>query len=141
LRAKEADMPNTSVPETIVEALALWDANEPVTTVEMGGMGEPYERAIQSLAFEIMRRDPKIGGAIRATKEGEPYPGIVYAVADEAATGLEDEFGFSGAQVGAAKSLAFRCMRLGYGPALEEMRGIDPERLIQFTRLPAEGGV
>lgn len=42
-------------------------------------------------------------------------------------------FGFSGAQVGAAKNLAYRMLRDGYAATIESMRKHDSERLIQVS--------
>ena len=37
------------------QVLALWEAKEPVWTVEMGGLGAGYEQAIQEMAFDFFR--------------------------------------------------------------------------------------
>ena len=40
---------------TARDALMRWDADEPVWTVEMGGLGPGYEQCIQLMMFELMR--------------------------------------------------------------------------------------
>ncbi len=123
------------IPETVAEALAKWDAGQTVFTVEMGGIGPGYEMAIQGLVFEMLRR---------VKDEKFPPLGEDFADADkDRINRLLDEVvheqngkpwaGFSGAQVGAAKSLVACIMRRGgYRIALR-----DPEvqdRLIQVSK-------
>lgn len=94
----------------------------------MGGLGDSYEHAIQSLAFELIREN--LGKPLPADDDGK--------WGDDVAHRLADEHGFSGAQVGAAKSLAFRCLRYGYGAAI---LSAPEDRLIQWTKTgPATAG-
>lgn len=55
----------TYIPETAHEWLEVWDSGEPVASVEMGGLGEHYEQAIQVTAAEALREllhlDPESG--------------------------------------------------------------------------------
>lgn len=112
------------VPETCAEALEKWDRGEPVFTVEMGGIGPGYEQCIQILVFEL----------IRAALAGEmPVSGTPMRGWGEATvTRLNDALGgFSGAQVGAAKSLAAAMLINGYRAAV---RSVDGNRMIQASK-------
>jgi hypothetical protein len=42
-------------PNTWQEALASWDAKEPVFTIELGGVGPSYEQAMHIAIFEVLR--------------------------------------------------------------------------------------
>jgi len=113
--------------ETAGEALAAWDRGDGLWSVEMGGLGPGYEQAIQVLTFEIVR-----------DYLGKPFP------TDEGWSTWADDTvhrvnewpgcGFSGAQVGAAKSLAFRFLRDGHKGALDTMRDHDKDRLTQVSK-------
>lgn len=116
------------IPETVDEALAKWDANETVFSVEMGGLGPGYEMAIQGLAFELMRE----------FKDFAHWDNPMYdleAIADPIVHRCNSEpwGGFSGAQVGAAINLAGVVCRKGYRTALREDAVKD--RLIQVSKL------
>ena len=121
------------IPLTAAEALQRWDANEVVFSVEMGGIGPGYEMAIQGLAFEMMRE---------LTDEAIPAVGNItdaYAAAIEARLdavvsrcNILPWGGFSGAQVGAAKSLACIVIQRGYRAALGAP-GVK-DRLIQVCK-------
>ena len=92
---------------TAADALAAWDAGEQVWTVAMGGLGPGYEQAIQLLMFEIVRDElgkpvptpetPMNSWADATVARVDPWPGC----------------GFSGAQIEAAKWLAYRFLRDG----------------------------
>ena len=116
------------VPETIDDALALWDSDQTVFTVEMGGLGPGYEMAIQSLMFELAREFRKF----------DPWPDDweeVNKIADPIVDRCNKEpwGGFSGAQVGAAKNLAAIVCRKGYRVAINDDKVRD--RHIQVCRL------
>lgn len=112
------------IPETCSEALAKWDKGEPVFTVEMGGLGPGYEQCIQMLAFELIRefKDDK-------TFDKEGWNG---ERAEKIVDTLDKKLGFSGAQVGAAKSLASFVCSKGYRKALRMSKVKD--RLIQVSK-------
>lgn len=121
---------------TVADALSVWDRGEPIWSVEMGGLGPGYEQCIQLLAVELLREyDGK-----RLPEKSEDWR----TWGDEVARRVNDQVGgFSGAQVDAAKNVAARMLKLGYGAALQDMKGHDPERLIQVSnnwpRLAARG--
>jgi len=108
------------VPSTAREQLRRWDAGESIWTIELGGLGPGYEQAIQVLAIEIVRD--------WVDKPLPEKPGSEWA--DETVFRCG---GFSGAQVGAAKRLAYQWLKNGPqavhdNPALQD-------RHIQASRL------
>lgn len=101
------------------EQLRRWDAGESIWSIEMGGIGPGYEQAIQVLAIEIVR--DQIGKAL-------PAPGTPMSEwADETITRVDVKMqngqyscgGFSGAQVGAAKWLAYKWLSIGPAKLME----------------------
>jgi hypothetical protein len=110
---------------TARDALAAWDRGEPVQTVEMGGIGPGYEQAIQILAFELIR---EAGPLPKPNAEGRyDLSGWGEAVVAR----LDETCGFSGAQVGAAKGLAFHGLLKGWAALLAE---VEPDRRILVSR-------
>ena len=111
---------------TVQDALAMWDRGEPIWSVEMGGIGPGYEQAIQVLIVEIMRDE---------LDKPLPEPGAANGWADATISRLDKEFGFSGAQVGAARSVAYQFLRYGYGKHLgnAKKQGIE-DRLILVNK-------
>ena len=88
------------------EQLRRWDAGDTIWTIEMGGLGPGYEQAIQVLAIEIVRDEID-----------KPLP-------DKADSNWADATwrrlcnpelcgGFSGAQIGAARYLAWNWLKIG----------------------------
>lgn len=93
------------------EQLRRWDAGDSIWTIEMGGLGPGYEQAIQVLAIEIVRDEldkPLPTDSLREWGDAT-VSRIDYQLPD----GTWSCGGFSGAQVGAAKTLAFRWLRDG----------------------------
>ena len=118
----------STYPKTAADALSAWDRGEIVTTVEMGGLGPGYEQAIQVLVFEIIR---DVGAAFNANDEAGFRRRVDVTVQriDQACCG------FSGAQVGAASSLAFRALRDGWAEMLESAkRQCGDDRLTMVSR-------
>lgn len=107
------------IPETIAEAVALWDAGDPVWTVEMGGIGPGYEQCIQIFVFALLRAcvaDPK------ATPD---------TVVDRAVAENSYRLGLSSAQFGAALNLAHAMHEQGYRAAL---KSVSSDRLILVSK-------
>lgn len=129
---QETHVQHDPIPETVAEALAKWDAGESVFTVEMGGLGPGYEMAIQGLAFELMRA---LDGKMEDGKPWSHYDPIVNPVVSECDG--KPWGGFSGAQVGAAKSLVGHVVLKGYRNALREDAVKD--RLIQVSKHDLRG--
>lgn len=119
------------IPETVKDALELWDSGQPVFTVSMGGLGPGYEQALQMLAFEIMRAFRNLPVPAEDDETGWKR---INVVADKVVAKLdkEDWGGFSGAMVGAAKNLATVTWRNGYRKALR-MPAVK-DRLIQVSK-------
>jgi hypothetical protein len=115
---------------TIADVLKAWDAGDSIWSVEMGGMGPGYEQCIQVLAVEIMREKD---GTPLPEKDGWDHWG------DEVVHRLDKTFGFSGAQVGAAKNIASVYLKQGYAKGLGM---VDADRRIQvrknFPQMPTE---
>ena len=91
---------------TIQELLAQWDRGESIWTMEMGGIGPSYEQAIQLLMIELVR-----------DHAGHPLPSesTFWIWGEHTMHRINHACGgFSGAQVGAAKQIAFRLLRDGY---------------------------
>jgi hypothetical protein len=111
--------------ETCAEMLRAWDAGEIVWTVEMGGMGPGYEQAIQVLMIELVRDHinaplPEVGSD-EARRWG-----------DETVSRLDETCGgFSGAQVDAAKQLAYRFLRDGPAAAIQS---VDSDRRTMISK-------
>lgn len=123
-----------SIPETVADAIALWDSGAPVVTVSMGGLGEDYERGIQRLAFELMRAWQSLDWTNEQTWERDAKP-MRYSIVEA----VEDGGGYTGAMVGAASSLAACVCKHGYRAALT-MPELDQSRLMWFTKNPAQSG-
>lgn len=109
----------SSMPETAEEALKCWDAGDRLWTIEMGGLGPGYEQCIHILVFEIIRDT-----LAKRTKSGPKW-------GEEAISRLNPKLGFSGAQVGAAKSLAHLAVEKGWAKMVDSFR---PDRTIQVCR-------
>lgn len=100
-----------SNPETVHELLTQWDTGDSIWSIEMGGIGPGYEQAIQVLAVEIMRDHHHL-----------PLPtGEAQRTWADATIARIDEHigGFSGAQVEAAKHIAYKFMKEGPSKAME----------------------
>jgi hypothetical protein len=117
---------------SISDVIAAWDKGESIWAVEMGGLGPGYEQAIQVLIVELLR--DQVGKTLPKPKtpEAETW-------GDETVSRIDKQcYGFSGAQVGAAKSVAYRMLRDGYHQTIDSMREHDKDRLIQVSnRWPA----
>jgi|SRR5271154_4567828 len=89
------------------EWLRRWDAGQSVHTIEMGGLGPGYEQCIQITTAELLRL--MIAGKYDYLKwnTGEQWGEDRKAI-DDAAREVQaiKELGLSGAQFGAAMSLA-----------------------------------
>lgn len=84
----------------IVARLAKWDSGESVWTLDMGGLGPGYEQAIQVLTIEMLRDAlalPLLATDVPAMEKW-----------GDAAAHRTNHNGYSGAQVGAARWLAYR---------------------------------
>jgi hypothetical protein len=114
--------------EELTAYINLWNADEPIAVVEMGGksLGTEYEQAIWTVAFTIVRDfmatpRPPVGDDSPAAREfwrtfGEDS--IRQSVPD-----------CTGAMAGAARNVAMVMLRDGV-----DFAGVEPERIIQLDR-------
>ncbi len=93
------------------EQLRRWDAGDTIWSIEMGGLGPGYEQAIQVLAIEIVRDEIDKPLPNPAPREwgNETIGRIDYRKPD----GTFTCGGFSGAQVAAAKQIAYKWLEVG----------------------------
>ena len=115
------------IPKTWQEALERWDAGESVFTVEMGGFGPGYEHCIQATAFDLLRHQKKHDCLKPRAKKFPPCW-------EKAILESDKTWGLSGAQAGAAKSLASLVILNGYAKFLADPSVKD--RLIQDKKEP-----
>ncbi len=109
---------------TLKEALQKWNNKESVWSVEMGGLGPGYEQCIQVMIFEMCKERIDYG----VTKDN--FDKVVEPVI----TRLDKQFGgFSGAQVGAAKSVAFKFLTRGYNESLNDEQIKDRKIQVENT--------
>jgi hypothetical protein len=113
------------IPETAKEALTKWDLGDPVFTVSMGGLGPGYEQCIHIIVFELLRE--YLDKPLLDTNDREACSAWGDAIINE----LDKKYGFSGAQVGAAKHLAVCFLRDGYR---KTVRALPSDRLIQVAK-------
>ena len=111
------------------EQLRRWDAGELIWTIEMGGMGPGYEQAIQVLAIEIVRDE--IDKPLPTKDLREWGDATVSRIDYKLPDGSYSCGGFSGAQVGAAKQLAFHWLRDGVAATLNQ---VEDDRRILCSR-------
>lgn len=116
---------------TIADWIALYDSGEEVESVNMGGLGMGYELALQNLAVEILRG---IAG-IDLPGNNEDFRITLEKVRDKAAVSLDEQYGFSGAQVGAATNLAAVFWRNTPLLAMDKMRTKDISRVIKLQKV------
>lgn len=107
---------------TVGDMLTRWDGGESIWSIEMGGLGPGYEQAIQVLIVELVRDGMGKVLPLPESKEAETW-------GDDTVRRLSHN-GFSGAQVGAAKHVAYKMLRDGYSETLDSMRAHDNDRLI-----------
>lgn len=94
------------------EMLARWDRGESIWSVEMGGLGPGYEQAIQVLVVEIIRDN--IDSLLPDDSAWRNWgDSTVTRIDKRDDDGKWSMGGFSGAQVGAAKNLAYHWLKEG----------------------------
>lgn len=100
-----------------------------IESVDMGGMGDRYESAIQECAIETMRNLPN-----DVPEDTDQFSNAIKLSSDYAVKILNGFHGFSGAQVGAAGNMAAVFFRKTPEKALESMRNSDPHRIIKIKK-------
>lgn len=113
------------------DLLARWDARKSVFTVEMGGFGPGYEQALQIAMFEVLRSLLRMGPLPERLKDDD-YWKTFRAIIDDVVMRHPpvSELGLSGAQAGAAISLAVRLYV--HGP-IEVIKSVVSDRRIQVS--------
>ncbi len=106
-----------------------FDNGKEVKTVIMGGITNGYEIAIQTLAIEIMR----ILMVVKIPEKQEAFQSLL-SKAEKGAFEVVKDYGYSGAQVGAAKNIAAIYYRQTPSGALSKMD--DLERIITIKKAP-----
>jgi hypothetical protein len=104
-----------------------FDNGDEVKTVIMGGISNGYEIAIQELAMEIMR----ILSLVKIPDDNDAFRSLL-SVAEQSAIKKVSDYGYSGAQVGAAKNLAAIYYKQTPSKALKILK--DKDRLITISK-------
>lgn len=113
--------------------LSRWDANTPVWSVEMGGMGPGYEQAIQITAAEFLRFMVSEDFDHRTWESKEKWAEDRDTInAHGHSNEVISKLGLSGAQAGAALSLATQFYMRDPWVALSDT--MVKERLIQVSK-------
>lgn len=112
---------------TTEEMLNVFDKGDTIWSVEMGGLGPGYEQAIQLLIVELVR-DLKDAPLPESHDDQRSWGDATVHRIDQSCGG------FSGAQVGAAKHIAYRIVRDGYDGFLEKARAEVGDRMIQVSK-------
>jgi hypothetical protein len=118
--------------ETNEEIIKRWRAGDVIWTAELGGMGPGYEQAIQVLLFEIM----STWNGPLPEPFGDSFPEEFTKHVDRVVHGLTT-WGFTGAQVGAAKSTAWQFMKFGYAEMLNKLPG-DRRIMVSNSLIPGK---
>lgn len=116
------------------EQLRRWDAGDSIWSIEMGGLGPGYEQAIQVLAVEIVR--DQIGKPLPVGKFEDWGDSTVSRIDYKRPDGSYAMGGYSGAQVGAAKQLAYRWLTDGPA-AVMDMPEVKDRHIQVSKRFPA----
>jgi len=101
---------------------------ETVETIEMGGISESYENAIQGLFVDMLLIVHKKQIPSNAKEVNE----LLTHVANTCTSKLK--YRYSGAQVGAAKDFTFFVWRDGINKCIENMRVHDENRIIKMDK-------
>lgn len=116
---------------TAEDVLSRWDSGLTIWSIECGGLGPGYEQGLQVLAVEIVREAIQR----RAPRDAKLDEAKMLELADAAVKRLGRLYGYSGAQVGMARWLAGKWLRVGPAALVREAkdRG-QAERMIQVDR-------
>jgi hypothetical protein len=115
-----------TIPQDVIDK---WDDGDTIWSIDMGGFGPGYEQALQHCAIEILRWMIKNN----LDHSGWEADGALESVSNQASKpvcGLF-EYGFSGAQWGAALNIAARIFK--YGPR-SFASSIPNDRKIQVSK-------
>jgi hypothetical protein len=116
--------------KTNEQAIEAWRDYQAIWTIEMGGMGPNYELAIQNLAFSIL--ETWIENKMKID-DGDELDFLTKPIIEK----LNDSYGYSGAQVGAAVNIASVFLRHGYEKAIA-MEEVKDRKILYTNTLPKE---
>lgn len=121
------------------DIVAAWDRGETVFSLSMGGLGPGYDQCIQVAVIELLRDQD--GKDLPPRKDGAETPEEAEARrswGDDTIDRISSELGgMSGAQVGAAKWLAFQILTKGWQDVARRAKEHGEEdRIQQFERGP-----
>ena len=125
--------------ETFEESLTLWDNNSTTWSVEMGGLGPGYEQAIQVGVMELgrmllpNREALKVFFLEKRTLENIAQVGAMDRLLDLELRALSsrNNWGLSGAQAGAIKTLAVRFL---VGGVRATVQSVPEDQRIQISK-------
>ena len=112
----------------LIKYIEDFDNGNEIESVEMGGISDGYEIAIQLLAIETARNLQYI----KLPESDEDFSSVV-SIANDAAIDLLND-GYSGAQVGASKNMAAIFYRQTPAVAIQKMKDRDPSRIIKIRK-------
>ena len=103
-----------------------WNDEKIVWSASLGGIGPGYEQCIQDILFTLLSKYPsdKIGEGKDGYKKFQEW-------SNDIITKMDEKYGFSGAQVGAAQATAYQFIKYGYS---EMMNKLDDDRHIQVCK-------
>ena len=112
--------------QEVAAMLHEWDSGRTIWTIEMGGLGPGYEQALQICMVEICRaaiKEPR-----RQDEDDKQYSDRFKVLRDVVVHEIDSMCGgFSGAQVGAATSLAYRFVTDGPEKAFASFKQQRPD--------------
>lgn len=113
---------------TLDEALAKWNADELVTTIEMGGLGPGYEQGIQIGVFELLN---DLKGVEIPFSDKEAAHKLIEETFYKTIARVKELDGISGAMAGASMHIAYMFRLHGYSEAINMA---DQDRRIMCKR-------
>jgi hypothetical protein len=114
---------------TAADLLAKWDRGATCHTIEMGGMGPGYEQAIQITMFEILRHLLAAKYDAALWEDADVWKADREAT-DAAVSPIIKGLGLSGAQWGAAFSLAIQFYRRGPREVMADAAVMDRHTMV-----------
>lgn len=120
-----------SEPETVKEAIELWDKGGILWTIECGGFGPGYEQALQVGVIELLR-------ALMDKPLPDPPPND-WGDKELSEASRRCNLGLSGSQAGAIKWLAYAALRDGWKARNDRFREKckekgEEDRMIQISK-------
>lgn len=116
-------------PISAQDAVERWDKGETIWTIEMGGLGPGYEQAIQMLMIEILRDHPDPKEIPENKEELQKWFDNVFGQNTIHRTN-ETAGGYSGAQVSAAKWLAYKFLFEGWKAVMKNENAKDRKIMV-----------